>query len=378
MGLFDGLFGGLVGGIADAYLGDAMSKRSQQRQFTFNKELQQLQNTYNTQEWQRQFDATNAYNTPAEQVARLRAAGINPSAAFSQGSAVIGQSAATPAAAGTSLPSMSAPVGGFSSIADNLSKLSLVPANIAKQGEVKAYTNLLASQASNEVVRNSLLSFDDWVNKTYGKEFKDNQLSKSYQDWLLAIAQTSNISADTDVKVEEKLETASRRFLNQARERLSNREYALLQIRLNNEDSLIKSEIRRNLASSAQSSAAASYQSALAQTENRNRDIRNELLRLEGMLQRNEVNVSDRTVSSRISKALEEAKQMRYITGQQFQKLLQDKFETNTQWLHEAERLVDVVLPKRSISRSEVNSHSEVRSESNNRNTNHNFYYRDN
>ena len=42
----------------------------------------EAQQQYQSQEWQRQFDAQNAYNTPAAQSQRLKSAGINPAVYF--------------------------------------------------------------------------------------------------------------------------------------------------------------------------------------------------------------------------------------------------------------------------------------------------------
>lgn len=63
------------------------------------------------QEWTRQFEKTNAYNTPKAQVARLLAAGINPYANFNNTGTAVGSSPTTPIASTGGSPGMA----GFSS-----------------------------------------------------------------------------------------------------------------------------------------------------------------------------------------------------------------------------------------------------------------------
>ncbi len=80
---------------------DEMNKRTNQTNREIaeaankaNKQLQDEQNAWNLEQWNRQ----NEYNAPAQQVARLKAAGINPAAVLGNGSLV-------PASSLTSAPS---------------------------------------------------------------------------------------------------------------------------------------------------------------------------------------------------------------------------------------------------------------------------------
>lgn len=83
-----------------------------QEQQQHNIDMFNLENEANKENWQYQFDTTNAYNDPSAQVARLRAAGLNPSMAMQGGNAAgvassssMGSASATPAGA----PQMQAP-----------------------------------------------------------------------------------------------------------------------------------------------------------------------------------------------------------------------------------------------------------------------------
>lgn len=81
------LLGGIIAG-AGALLGGGLSifgakenRRAQQDANQANLELAKYQNQWNLEQWNRE----NAYNTPAEQMRRLKQAGINPNLAFSNG-----------------------------------------------------------------------------------------------------------------------------------------------------------------------------------------------------------------------------------------------------------------------------------------------------
>lgn len=126
---WDGIISG-VGSLASGVLGyfgqkaanEAMLKATRetneqnykiwQEQQQHNIDMFNLENEANKENWQYQFDTTNAYNDPSAQVARLRAAGLNPTMAMQGGNAAgvassssMGSASAHPASA----PQMQAP-----------------------------------------------------------------------------------------------------------------------------------------------------------------------------------------------------------------------------------------------------------------------------
>ena len=65
-----GPIGGLAMGAIGSIWQNASTKRAQKRAFKYSKKM---------------FDYQNAYNTPANQMARLRSAGLNPALMYGQG-----------------------------------------------------------------------------------------------------------------------------------------------------------------------------------------------------------------------------------------------------------------------------------------------------
>lgn len=89
-----GIIGSLVGGLFGSYQQKKANEYNQKmlaQQYQYNKQLQDYEYQQNFNMWQME----NEYNTPANQMARLRAAGINPHLAYSHGS-ISNQSASSP------------------------------------------------------------------------------------------------------------------------------------------------------------------------------------------------------------------------------------------------------------------------------------------
>lgn len=83
---------GSVGNILGSYLGAASQWKYQQRQNEWSERMMQQQNAWNQQNaataYQRQiafYNMQNDYNSPVNQIARLRSAGINPNLAYANG-----------------------------------------------------------------------------------------------------------------------------------------------------------------------------------------------------------------------------------------------------------------------------------------------------
>lgn len=96
MGLWSSIIGavGSAAGAVGSIFAAKENRKAVQDTNTANIELAKYQNQWNLDQWNRE----NAYNTPAEQMRRLQAAGINPNLAFSKGT-IDNVSASSPTAA---------------------------------------------------------------------------------------------------------------------------------------------------------------------------------------------------------------------------------------------------------------------------------------
>lgn len=84
MGLFDGAASGIIGGIGNI-IGAGKQNRAQ-------KKAQMREFEYNTKMW----NMANEYNSPEQQMARLKDAGLNPNLVYGNGSVVGNTSTQTP------------------------------------------------------------------------------------------------------------------------------------------------------------------------------------------------------------------------------------------------------------------------------------------
>lgn len=111
---------GLLGSIFGARSSHAENKYSYEQQ----KELQQMQQDYNTM----MFNKTNAYNTPSAQLSRLQAAGLNPN---NYGDVATATQPATPA-----VPSVGHPESVGDKIAQGFGSLSAISDALLKKAQV--------------------------------------------------------------------------------------------------------------------------------------------------------------------------------------------------------------------------------------------------
>lgn len=84
----------VVGSVVSSLINTSAVKANNQSNQQFQEQQQQEQEAYNTKQWQMQAD----YNSPGQQVNRLRAAGLNPNLVYGSGS-VSGNVAELPAPA---------------------------------------------------------------------------------------------------------------------------------------------------------------------------------------------------------------------------------------------------------------------------------------
>lgn len=91
---------GSAGGVAGSLIGGAFSLGGAALQHKYNKELASIQNQYNIDMWK----MNNEYNTPANQMARMKEAGLNPNLMYSQGNT--GNSSSPPQQVAPNAPDM--------------------------------------------------------------------------------------------------------------------------------------------------------------------------------------------------------------------------------------------------------------------------------
>lgn len=170
MGFFKAIGGGLLSGIGNA-IGSAIqakqSRRNIRDQFRHQKEMAEYQYSKDLEMWNR----ANDYNLPSEQMARLRAAGLNPNLVYGSGA---GQSTAA-----TQLPKYQAPRPDYSKRRSPLEALATLGMfqNIQKN---QADIDKVRQQAEGQEIQNGIATFNKMLtaaetkyrlqNKTFVRE----------------------------------------------------------------------------------------------------------------------------------------------------------------------------------------------------------------
>lgn len=302
------LAGSLIGAAGDA-LGGAVSGASSQGDskdlinLQYDRQAQEnaLNRQFQSDEWTRQFNMTNAYNTPAEQAKRLQQARINPAVAF-QGTQTSAMSSASPAApSGASGLSAFDPSGvlslGFRSQESLMNRLKLF--NEVQKGRYEisdvlpAQVRGILASAANDEVENEIRQFDLGIKKIFGRNMENAKLQNLLADYEVKLAEQKlkikqGEVADADILLKE-----SERLLNEAKKHLTTKEYQKLEVELRYYGKRLQSEIRAL-------NAQAHRDEASAQTEDVLRGFREDLLA-------NEAEVSNETKLAKIDMLESEA-----------------------------------------------------------------------
>lgn len=124
---------------------------------------------YQSDEWLRQFNMANEYNTPANQAARLRQAGLNPAVYFGGSGSVVGASApSTPSAPSTGAPAASVSPGAGVQLPSFLSDPSQAALNMANARKAMAETNTI------DLMRDP--QYQEMLSRIYGQNLANESL----------------------------------------------------------------------------------------------------------------------------------------------------------------------------------------------------------
>lgn len=301
------LAGSLIGAAGNA-LGGAVSGASSQGDskdlinLQYDRQAQEnaLNRQFQSDEWTRQFNLTNAYNTPAEQAKRLQQARINPAVAF-QGTQTSAMSSASPAApSGASGLSAFDPSGvlslGFRSQESLMNRLKLF--NEVQKGRYEisdvlpAQVRGILASAANDEVENEVRQFDLGIKKIFGRNMENAKLQNLLADYEVKLAEQKLKLKQGEVADADILFKESERLLNESKKHLTNKEYQKLEVELRYYGKRLESEIRAL-------NAQAHRDESSAQTEDVLRDFRKDLLA-------NEADVSNETKLAKIENIQQE------------------------------------------------------------------------
>ena len=303
--------------------------------------------------WSQQFDTQNKYNSPSALSSRLLSAGINPAAVFG-GAGASSTNSMGASSLPSNIPQISAtpssthasPIGlpsGAWAPAQTMSDLASIARDFASAKKAGVESDQLEKLFDYEVAErtarifgqrlaNDAQSIANYVND----QIKDTKVRMAAQELLKLIADTKNIDQDTALKYEKIFTERSQQLLNLARKKLTDEDYELLKLKVDNFHEEFKTTMANIRSSTQRNISESKLNDALSMTEdllrlgrhkaielaNRHDDIANELLQ-------NDLWVSNRTINSRINGLIHMWEREGLINSQEAEKLYQMSIESD-------------------------------------------------
>lgn len=256
-----------------------------------NNEFQAAENQKNrewqSQEWTRQFDLTNAYNDPSAAVQRLQNAGLNPAQVMSGAGSSNAVSHALPSAPSGGVSATPSPdysgvlTSGFQSMQQIANSIKMLTEAKKTAKETPYIGALLDSQIKenlarfeNEQAKTDYQKLQTQFEQIFGHEKRSKELAKLMSDTLLADQEARLKGAQIELIDVEKLEKNMNALVAYAEKNKKEVEAARIKALIEPEISLLKAQAN-------QASAAAKYSASLAKTEDSLRSLRHGLLQNE-------------------------------------------------------------------------------------------------
>lgn len=325
------------------------------------------------QEWQRRFDMENEYNTPSAQVARLKAAGLNPAAMLGNTGGLTAAGAADP---GTSSPGqfpshqvtpmplqnpngVSSSSQMYSSVAqmiESISSASRLGLESERQKKtLQATLDNIISDTNNKEAAAALTNIKSILLNTKGGDLISSYIAKMNGELSLAVAK-----GDTE-KVQQL-------YLSSLKEFTDNKSKALqevlpqIQPYFETYFDVQKTQAEKNKADAEESRASAAKQRAetitidsLRDGQVRGQQLANTISEMIGIIKSKDAKLAEETYIQRFDALLESYEREKWLTEEQREKAKQAV--VNSDW-QEAEKILEAA---ESTSRSLLNTTGAVK-----------------
>lgn len=260
-----------LGDVAGAFIGGVFGLGSSAMQSSAASEMSESQRKWQEQEWTRQFDMTNErqdelneYASPANQAARMREAGFNPSAIAAGSSNTVAQPTPTttqvPHASPQTTPITPSQIGVasvFESIGSLVKNLASAKKDGADTTRIQSMLQVQLDNAFEELNLKRILVETNKLDLTIKKLTKDATVNKAFEEYLYLVGKTcSEYALGKQLSSQGDLNVALDKFYNTL-EGLTAEQKMQAIIMTSNYQRLLDSTILRN-----EGSAAASYASA--------------------------------------------------------------------------------------------------------------------
>ena len=286
----------------------AINMNQQKKLMQQNNEFQAAENQKNrewqSQEWTRQFDLTNAYNDPTAIVGRLQNAGLNPAQVMSGTGSSSAVSHATPSAPSGGVSATPSPdysgviTSGFQSMQQIANSIKMLTEAKKTAKETPYVGAMLDSQIQlnlakfeNEQAKADFQRLQNQIEGALGFQVRSKELAKLVSETLLADQEAKLKGAQIELIDVEKLEKQMHALVSYCEANKKQAEADRIRAILEPEIALLRSQ-------SNQANAAAQHSRSLALTEDALRDYRVAISKAESLIKGNESKISAATWSN--------------------------------------------------------------------------------
>lgn len=273
------LFGSIGSGVISAganLLSTAMTNRANER-------MQQQQNAWNLEMWNR----NNEYNSPAAQMQRLQAAGLNPDLMYGQNAGDSSGNSSSPAQGTNPIPKQP-----FHLDPLMLSQMRLLNAQAYKTDKEGNIADIKAQNDQEFSYKQNLLNLGlsaeqiNYLSALYDKTYKeidqiDQNIENMKQQWSILHEQINTQAAQTNLLIQQgkTQEAACALYLAQKEgQELDNKQQEIinkyLPKQLQSQIDLNYANVKNALASANKNNAEARLANAQAETEDKSRDVK--------------------------------------------------------------------------------------------------------
>jgi DNA-binding ferritin-like protein (Dps family) len=392
--------GSAIAGLTGTLTTNKSNERINDRQMAFNAIEAQKQRDFQRDEWTRQYNIQRdewyrqlqaqhemqmsqfysqaEYNSPSNQVQRLKAAGMNPSAVLGgQGSSgLVSAATGNVASAPSPAPPSGGSVSGSAASAPSpipmqspqvLQNIGSLLRDLAAAGKESALTQPMVELLGQQVISQDLQNQWQAMENDVMSKVKDTKvhqafadLKNSFADYVVKSALYENYSADTLLKSAEKA-------LKVAQKNLTNEQYEEVAFRVAHQFQTWQADmkLKNSQSKAADASATSSYASARlsiakAKTEDdirqfavRHQELMNNYQSTMNNIAKNDYKVSDATVQYKIdavSKQLVEQAKREGLLTEQAAAAAEMAIKENNWWLFR-----NIMMPVEEIIRSQYN-----------------------
>lgn len=235
------------------------------------------QNQFNADQWQKAFDLTNQYNSPSNQIALMRQAGLNPSVIYAGGSAPVSTASMGSPAQSAGLPSghgvgsASSPSFQPTNVLGGLQMLSGFFKDMASANKMGAETSrinkMVTHEVENYILKNKGQQYANEISKVNAwveKNIKDDKVKAAYYKVQDLRASALLKGSEKDLNEAREASEGLNQLLTSKNISISERQIQELDVRLKNLQRMYDDEhqLKVEEAGAQKASAAASYASA--------------------------------------------------------------------------------------------------------------------